>query len=161
MNVVDRVADARMGHAKMFVCFEEHERDEPGLPVVHVDDVRMLIRLQHELERGFTEEREPLGIIVMAIDEAAIEKILEEMRLNEEALDPIHEPKEDIAMYPEMMERHPKIAVAFCKPPNAIVTHHIVFGQDHLNVVPADRELAAQALDHIGQASDFGYRGIL
>src|SRR5437764_2269588 len=88
-------------------------------------NVRMLVRLEHELERRAAEESESLDIIVVAVKNAAIEKVVVRMRVDEKTLQPFHEAEINIAMNPLVVVRDPKIGVGFGQTPDAVVTHAI------------------------------------
>ena len=44
------------------------------MPVVTVDDVGMLAALEHELQRGATEEGEALVVVHLTVESAAVEE---------------------------------------------------------------------------------------
>lgn len=55
-EVVDGQTHPRMGHPERLIKLVEEDRNQGSLPVVHMDDVRMLARLPEELHRGTREE---------------------------------------------------------------------------------------------------------
>ena len=63
LKVVQGEANPRMRHAEVLVHLVEQHRHQAGLPVVAVDDVRVLVALEHELQRRPAEEREPLVVV--------------------------------------------------------------------------------------------------
>ena len=75
-DVVQGVADARMSHAQALIHFVEQHRHQTCLPVVAVDDVRVLSSLVHELERSTGEESEPLRIIAVTVQFAPAEEVV-------------------------------------------------------------------------------------
>ena len=63
-EVMHREADALLAHPDRLVDLVQQDRDQRRLPVVAVDDLRTLARLEHELERRLAKEREPADVIV-------------------------------------------------------------------------------------------------
>jgi hypothetical protein len=159
LHVMESEAGAGMGHAQPAIGLVQHERNQRGLPVVHVDDVGVLVGLQHELKRRLAEEGKALHVVGVAIDQPAVEEILEEVGLDKEALHPIHETEEHIAVDPEMMIRNPQVAVALGETPDTVVFHDIVLGQDDLHMMPANGQLPGQSVHHVGQSAHLGYIG--
>jgi hypothetical protein len=154
-KIVKGEADARMAHAEMLIDFVKQDGDERGLPVVAMDDVGMLVGLEHEFERCAGEESETLDVIMIAIEDAAIEKVVVGMRIDEKAFQPFHEPEVNVAMNPLVMVRDPEIAVGFGEAPNAVVTHAIILGENDLDRVTTNAKFTGEALDNITEAANF------
>ena len=79
------------------------------MPIVAVNDVRMLVALQHELQRRPAEKREALVVIGMAVKYVTVKKILVRMRLDEKAFPTMHEPKINAAMNRVMIPGNPEV----------------------------------------------------
>ena len=154
-EVVKGEADARMAHAKMLIDFVKEDGDERGLPIVTMDNVGMLVGLEHELQRGAGEESETFDVVMMAVKNAAIEKIVMGMRVNEETFQPFHEPEVNVAVNPLVMIRHPEIAIGFGKSPDAVVTHAIILGENDFDRVATNAKFSGEALNDVAQAADF------
>src|SRR4051794_12227853 len=69
-QVVQRVTGARMRHAQMRIHLVEEDWHQPCLPVMTMDDVRVLVRLEHELERCPAEESKSFNVIVLTVNSA-------------------------------------------------------------------------------------------
>jgi hypothetical protein len=154
-EVVQCEADTRMAHAQALIDLVEEDGNERGLPIVAVDNVRVLIRLEHEFQCRAAEESKALNIVILAVKNFAIEKIVRRMRINEETFQPFHEPKVNVAMNPLVMVRNPKIAVGFGEAPDTIVTHAIIFGKNHLDRVATNPQFSRETLHDVTEAADF------
>ena len=161
VNIVNGETHTRMGHAELAVGFVQQHRHQRALPVVHMNNIGMFAGLEHELERGLREKGEPLGIVLVAVHDAAAEKVFKEMRLDEIDLHAVDESEIDIAMNPEMVVRNPQIAVRFGVAPDAVHTHAIVARHDDFDVIAPDGKFAGQALHDIGKPPHLGYVGEL
>lgn len=64
LEVVDRVANPLVLHTDVSVHLVQENRDERSLPIMAVNDVRKLVRFQHELEGRPAEEGEPRHIVL-------------------------------------------------------------------------------------------------
>jgi len=154
-DVVKSEADARVAHAKVLIGFVKEYGHERGLPVMTMDDVGMLVRLKHEFQRGAGEESESFDIVMMAVKNAAIEKVVVGVRIDEETSQAFHEPEVNVAMNPLVVVGDPKIAVGFGQTPDAVVAHAIIFGQDDFDRVATNAKFSGQALDDVTEAADF------
>ena len=161
LEVVDGQADPRMGEAELLIDLVQEDRQQGRLPVVAVDDVRVLAGLPQEFDRGPGKEGEALHIVVEAVDAAAVEEVVMGVRLDEEALAPMHEAEEDGAVDGPLEPGHPEVAIDLVQFVDLIVAQVGVFGQDDLDMVAADGVFAADAEDHVCQAADLGHRGHL
>src|SRR5262245_35348205 len=120
-----------------------------------MDDVGMLICLEHELQRGAGEESKSFDIIMMTVKDAAIEKIVVGMRIDEETFQSFHEPEVHVAMNPLVVVRNPKIAIGFGEAPNAVVTHAIILRKDDFDRIATNAKFTGEPLDNIAEAADF------
>jgi len=85
-EVVDGVTNPLSIHAEPLVDLVQQDRHQGRLPIVRVDDVGPLASLVEELDGGFAEEGEALGLVGKAVEGAAIEEAIVVVRLDEEAL---------------------------------------------------------------------------
>src|SRR5689334_16907558 len=125
-DVVQCVAHAWVGHTQVFVHFKEQRRNESGLPVVAMDDIRVLVQFQHQFERGAIEEGESRRIVVMSIKDATVEEMLFGVRLDKEAFHPVNEPEVSVATNPPVVIRHPQVAVDVTKSEDPVIAHAVV-----------------------------------
>ncbi len=160
-DIVQCKANTRVTHAEVLINLVEEHRHQGSLPIMTVNDVRVLSRFEHEFERGAGEESEPLDIVMVAVKNAAIEEIVMRMGIDEETFESLHEAEINVAMNPLVMVRNRKITVGFGEAPDAIVTHAIVFRQDDLDRIAANAEFAGKTLNDIGQPADFCRRSAL
>ncbi len=161
LEVVQRVTDPRMGHAQVLVHLVEQHRHQAGLPVVAVNDVRVLVALEHELQRGPAEESEPLVVIRLPVERAAVEEVLVGMRLDEEALAAVHEAEIDAAMDGVVIPRHPQVFERELQVEDLVIPQAIVFGQDDLHRVPPNLQFPAQPEHDVAQPPHLGHGGAL
>ena len=56
LEVMQRVAHPRMSHSQMLVHLIQQHRHQAGLPIMAVNDVRVLVALEHELQGGLAKE---------------------------------------------------------------------------------------------------------
>jgi len=75
-----------VGHAEIFVPFEKQHRDQGGLPIMAVDDVGMLVGLEHELQGRPAEKGKAFRIVPVAVEGAPIEEISMRMGFDKKAL---------------------------------------------------------------------------
>src|SRR5690349_815190 len=113
-----------------------------------MNDLRMFVGLEHELQRRPAKKGESFPIIMVAVKHAAVEEIAVQVRFDKETLEAIHPAEVNVAMDPVLIKGHPKIAVALGQTPNAVVAHAIVLGQDNLDGVAANLQFLGQAMDH-------------
>ena len=158
LHVVQRETDTRMLHAEMLINLVEQHRHEGGLPVVTVDHVGMLATLEHELQRGATEESEALVVVLLAVERAAVEKIVIAVCVNEVALAPVDKAEEHGAMNRAAIPRHPQILIRDLQPVNLVVIQAIVFREDDLDGVAANFQFTGKTEDDIAQPAHFGDR---
>ena len=93
-DIVQRVADPRMGHPQLVVDLIKQHRYQAGLPIVAMDDVGMLVALEHELQGCAGEECKALRVVALAVEAAAIEEIICRIGLDEEALQVVDDPED-------------------------------------------------------------------
>ena len=79
LHIVQGVANPGVSHSHIFVHVIEEYRNQPGLPVMTVDDVGMLAGLEHEFQRRPAKEGEALGVVLMTVIHTPIEEILVRM----------------------------------------------------------------------------------
>ncbi len=161
LEVVQRVAHPRMGHAHVLVHLVEQHRHQAGLPVVAVNDVRVLVALEHELQRGPAEEGEPLVVIHLPVEGAAVEEVVVGMRLDEEALAAVHEAEIDAAMHGVVVPRHPQVFERELQVEDLVIPQAVVLGQDDLHRVAANLQLPAQPEHDVAQPPHLGHGGAL
>src|SRR5206468_8145720 len=89
LQVVERITNAGMDHAQALVDLVEQHRRQRGLPIVAMDDVRVLVAPEHELQGGPAEKGKALVVIPLAVKHPAIEEIVLGVWFNEEALAPM------------------------------------------------------------------------
>src|SRR6266581_2898540 len=129
-EVVYGQADPLRVHASALVLLVQQHRNESGLPVVAMDDVRPLAGLEHELHGRLAEEREAGRVVLIAVVAAALEEAVGRVRLDEIALPAVHETE-----------------------PHRAVHRPAVPGKDDLHGVPADLQLATQPEHDLAQAT--------
>src|ERR1043165_7942523 len=86
-------AHPRMPHAKVLIHLVKQHRHQPRLPVVAMDDIGMLVRLEHELHGRPAEECEAQEAAVLPVVRTAVEKVVPGMRVDEITLPPVYEAK--------------------------------------------------------------------
>src|SRR6266446_842620 len=119
-----------------------------------MDDFRMFVALEHELEGGPAEKRETLVVIALPVKHAAVKKIVAGMRFDEEAFTSVDEAEIGAAVDRVMVPRHPKILEREPQIVNLVVAQAIVLGEDDLDGMAPDFQLAAQAKNDIPQPAD-------
>src|ERR1035441_7020543 len=107
LEVMQRVTHPRMSHPRVLIHLKEQHRHQSGLPIMAVNDVRVLVALEHELQGGLDRKSEPLVVIHLPVERAAVEEVMVGMRLDEEALAAMHEAEIDTAMHGVLVPRHP------------------------------------------------------
>jgi len=93
-----------------------------------MNDVGMFACLQHEFKGCPAEKGEPFGIIVVTIENAAVEKISVGMCIYKEAFTAVDKTEEDRAVDPMVIEGNPQIIVCFLKTINMVIPHTVIFG---------------------------------
>src|ERR1039457_964890 len=109
LEVMQRVAHPRMSHPRVLIHLIEQHWHQAGLPIMAVNDVWVLVALEHELQRRTAEEGEALVVIHLPVKGAAVEEVMVGMRLDEEALAAMHEAEIDTAMNGVLVPRHPEV----------------------------------------------------
>src|ERR1043165_181310 len=109
-----------------------------------MDDVGMLVALEHELQRRPAEKGEPLVVIGVPVEETAIKEILVGVRFAEETLASVNEPEIHAAMNGVMIPRHPEVLEVRLQIEDLIVTQAIVLRQDELHRVAPDFQFPGQ-----------------
>src|SRR5258708_10715719 len=134
LEIMERVADARMGHANSLINFIKQYRHQSGLPVVAMDDVRVLVALEHELEGCAGKKRKALVIVAMAVKNPAIKEVLVRMRLDEEAFAAMNETEINAAIDGVIVPGNPKIFLGEPHIKDLVIPHAIVLPQYNLHV---------------------------
>src|SRR6516164_6920653 len=107
-----------------------------------MDHVRPFPGLDQKLQGGLGERGETLDIVVMTVDAVATEETLARMRIDEEALSPVHVPEPHRARQFASIPGSSQILVADMKVPHLLFTHARVPRQHDLDRVPPDLEFA-------------------
>jgi hypothetical protein len=107
-----------------------------------MDHVRPLLRLDQELECGLGECGKALDIVVVTIKAVATEEVLDRMRLNKEALSPVHMAEPNRAAQLPSVPGRSEIVVGDMKIPYVPIAHARVLWQHDLHRMPPDLELA-------------------
>ena len=109
LEVVQGEAHPRMPHAEVLIHLVKQHRHQRRLPVVAMDDIRVLVGLEHELQRRAAKKGESQHVVVLPVKTPAVEKIVLGMRFDEKALAPVHEAETDAAVDRAAVPRHPQI----------------------------------------------------
>jgi hypothetical protein len=107
LEIMQGKADSGMGHAIILVQIKEEYRHYPSLPVVTVDYVRMLVRLEHKLKGRPAEKSKPLGIIAVTVKNTSIKKVSLRMGLDKKTFSSMDKTEKDGAMHPSLIKRDP------------------------------------------------------
>ncbi len=67
-DVMEREAHPGMMHAEPGIHLIQQHRDKCRLPIVAVDDFRVFVGLEHELQGGTGEKRKPRRVIILPVD---------------------------------------------------------------------------------------------
>ena len=161
LEVVDRIDHALPVHAEAGIDLVEKHRDEAGLPVVAVDDVRPLVALEQELHRRLAEEGKAQRIVLKAVEGTAEKEVVLTVRLDEVALAALHEAEPDRARHARTMPGHPQVLPNLVESPDFVIPHAVVLGQDDLDRMASNLEFAAEAENHVGKSPDLGHRSQL
>src|SRR6266571_1183709 len=157
-EIVDRETNAGMPHAQVLIDFVKQHRYKGRLPIVAMNDLRLLARFEHELEGGPAKKGESERIIVVSVNGSAVEEVVAGMRLDEKAFAPVHEAEPDRSGDAAVVPRNPQVFVGLGQPKNLVVTHAVILGQKDLQCVAAQFQRPAQSVHHVGQTAHFGYR---
>src|SRR5437867_7233920 len=82
-EIVDRETDAGMPHAQVLIDFVKQHRYQGRLPIMAMKDLRLLAGFEHELESGPAKKSKSKQIIVVSVNDAAVEVVVARMRLDE------------------------------------------------------------------------------
>jgi hypothetical protein len=107
LEVVQGITYAGMGHAITLVQIKEEYRNDPSLPVVTVDYVRMLVRLEHKFKRRSAKKSKPLGIIAVTVKNTSIKEVPLRMGFDKKTFSSMDETEKDGAMHPSFIKRDP------------------------------------------------------
>jgi len=152
-HVMQSEADSRVPHPQVLIHFIQKHWHQCRLPVVAMDDIRMLVRLEHEFHRRPAEKREPFSVVVMPVKNAPVEEISLRMWFDEEAFQAIHPSNIHIAMNPLIVVRHPKVAIGFGQTRDPVIARTVVLRQDDLDCVAANGQFFRQAVNDVRQTA--------
>src|SRR6266516_2778043 len=94
-EIVDRETNAGMPHAQVLIDFVKQHRYKGRLPIVAMNDLRLLASFEHELEGGPAKKGESKQIIVVSVNGSPVEEVVARMRLDEKAFAPMNEAEPD------------------------------------------------------------------
>src|SRR5207253_792846 len=103
---------AWMPHPKVLIHFPKQHRRKRRLPVMAMNDLRMLARLEHELHRRAAKKRKPHHVVRLAVVNAAIEKFVRRMWLDEKTFPSMHETKPHRCVNHAAEPRHEQIVIS-------------------------------------------------
>ncbi len=126
-----------------------------------MDDVRVLAGLPQKLHGRAREEGEAQDVVLVSVDRPAVEEVVLGVGLDEEALAVVDEAEIDGAVDGPLVPGDPEVAIDLVQLEDVVVAQVVVLGQDDLDVIAADRQLAAQPEDHVRQSADLGHWGHL
>ena len=147
-----------MGHAELLIELVQEHRYQSGLPVMAVDDVRVLAGLPQELHRRAGKERVAQHIVRKAVNDAAVEEVVAGVRFDEEAFSTMNEAEIHRAMDGPLVPGHPEVLVDLMQLEDVVVAQAVVLGQDDLDMVATDGKLATDAEDHVRKPAYLGHR---
>ena len=157
-KIMKRITDPWMGHAEVLVDIEQEDRHDPCLPVMAMDDIRVLVGLEHELKCGPAEKNKPLGVVFMPVKNAPVKKVLLGMGLYEKTFSAVDKPEEDRAVDRVVIKGDPEVIVNLSKAVDVVITHAIVFRQDDLNIIAPYFQFMRKPVYDIGEPSHLGNR---
>src|SRR6266487_3646642 len=157
-EIVDRETNAGMPHAQVLINFVKQHRYQGRLPIMAMNDLRLLARLEHELEGGPAKKGESEQIIVVSVNGSAVEEVVARMRFDEKAFASVHEAEPDGGGDTAVVPRNPQVFVGSGETKDLVVTHAVVLGQKDLHCVAAQFQLPAQSVHYVGQTAHFGCR---
>src|SRR5208282_977957 len=128
-EVVYGVTHSLVRHRRAVLLVKQY-RDEPGLPVMAMNDIGTLISPEHKLERCPRKEREALRIVPVPIQAVAAEEVVCRVRLDEKTLAPVHVTEPYRAVNCPLIPRHPQVPVAGLQAPDIGVPHAGILRQD-------------------------------
>src|ERR1043166_192217 len=97
-----------------------------------MNDVRMFVALEHELQRGPAEKSKPLIVIGLPVKSTPIKKIVLGMRFDKKTFAAVNKPEINAAMDGIVVPRHPKVIERDSQVIDMIVAQAIVLRQDDL-----------------------------
>jgi hypothetical protein len=156
-EIMDGVADPLVRHGPG-VLLRQQDRDEPGLPVVAVNDIGTLTGPGHELQRRLGEEREPLRVVSVPVQALPAEEAGGRVRLDEIAFPAVRVAEPHRAADRPAVPRHPQVVVARPQVPDLRLPHAGVLGQDDLDRVPPEFQFPAETGHHIAEPARLGRR---
>src|SRR5438552_3339331 len=121
-EIVDRETDAGMPHAQMLIDFVKQHRYQGRLPIVTMNDVRLLARFEHEFECGPAKKSESEHVIVVAVHGSAVEEVVARMRLDERAFAAVYDSEPDGGVDSAVVPWNPQIFVSLGQPKDLLVT---------------------------------------
>ena len=157
-EIVQGIANPRVGHPQIFIYVRQKNRYQSGLPIVAMDNFWVLVRLEHKLQRCSTKEGKALNVIIVSVKYATVEEVLERMRFNKETLNTIHKTEVYVTMKILVMVGNPQITIRFVETPNSVVTHAIVFRENNLHCIPPRFQFTGKPLNNVAQTTDLGNR---
>src|SRR5208337_3835511 len=157
-EVVQGITDAGMGHAIILVQIKQEYRHDPGLPVVTVDYVRMLVRLEHKLKGRPAEKSKPLGIIAVTVKNTSIKEVPLRMGFDKKAFSSMDKTEKDGAMHPSLIKRDPQVVIGHPQPVDLVIPHAVIFRKYDLDIVAPDLKFVAETVNNVCQAPHFGGR---
>jgi hypothetical protein len=157
-EIMQRIADTRMGHAEILIHLEQEYWHDPCLPVVAVNDVGMLAGLKHEFKGRPAEKYKPLRVIIVTVEPPPVKKMSVRMGLDKKTFAAVDKSEEDGTMHVMLIKRHPEVIIYLLKPVNMVIPHAVVFGKYDFDIMPSYLHLTAEPVDHIRKTSNFGYR---
>ena len=159
LEVVNGMAGALVFHAVKTVDLVKKYRCKRRLPVVRMNDVGTLVGFQHELESRLGKEGHPHMFVGITIVGAALEKIILRVRIDKIAFPAMHKAEPDRARNSAAVPGYPQVVIGWLQPPDVVIPHAVILGQNDLDGVAANLQFSAQAKNHICQTTDFGNRG--
>ena len=158
-QVVQGVADPGPVQAQGLVGLVEEDRNEPGVPVMAVDDVRVAPGLVEKLQQGPGIRGEAVRVVRLAMNDPPVKKVLGRLGVDKPAVDVIHLAPVKVAGKPLIVKGHPEIGVGLLQPDDRLQPQAVVLGQDDLDPMPRPRQFPSQAVDEIPQAAGLGHGG--
>jgi hypothetical protein len=157
-EVVKGIANPGMRHAEILIHIVKQHRNDPGLPVMTVDNVRVLAGLQHKFQGGPAEKDETLRVVVMTVVNASVKEVPVRMGLDEEAFPSVDEPEEDRTVDPVIVKGNLEVVVHPSETVDMIVAHTVVFRKDDLYAVPPQLKFVAEPVNYVCKTTNFGSR---
>jgi len=112
----------------VLVNFVEQYWHQARLPVMTVNNIRVFVALQHELQRRSAKKRKPLIVIGLPIKCPSVEKVMGGMWFDKETFTPVNKSEIDSAMNRRLIPGHPKILIRYPQIVDLVVTQTIVLG---------------------------------